>query len=480
MNTCQIECETAADCPEIPNVLFGTPLHWTCQEGLCIGVSCLSDADCLPDEACRGGQCAAPCMPFTASCDEPPACCEIDVCEPPGQYPPPGCCPGPEDCCLAGPCCDDPAGCCIDNRDACVDGYCMRQPEESRPPCEGDADCAWLCDGLVAQVGAVCVCRDSGVCGVVFEDTMCATAADCSFAQCPGDPEPPLQGADNYACTEGWCVWTGCNDDAECGGQGSCDGATGACAPACERDADCAGVADYLATYGMAAMPAECVEGTCRVVDLCEADTDCIRARAGRCVVPPGRSGHCVYGEPPCFSDADCPAWQKCRQNTCRHYFTDADPGSVGRACVEDDQCAARHMYQSILNSGPWPLEISMMQVDVPEACGRFCEQDAECREGMRCVSLPRGSALDELFTERTACLPEACTSFGGCAASLAACEVDAECPAGEACAWPVSQCPGVCMALDCGACRDWLADHTHHTCYGGDFEIDLQIIRPD
>jgi hypothetical protein len=85
---------------------------------------------------------------------------------------------------------------------ACEGGVCRYTG------CTGDAECA--------QKGAY-VCRDTaalllpGLDGVPTCVVACQAAADCAMPSAGAAFD-----ADNYACIEGGCVWTGCNSTAEC------------------------------------------------------------------------------------------------------------------------------------------------------------------------------------------------------------------------------------------------------------------------
>jgi hypothetical protein len=131
--------------------------------------------------------------------------------------------------------------------------------------CNDDAECMTLGDY---------VCRDGAA-----PPTMLAPVPACVRAcKVPGDCD--LGGgvaydADNYACPDGGCVYTGCNNDTECASLGNyvCrDLGTGIsfCQIACETAADCdlgAGAAYDADNY-------ECTDGVCHYIS-CYSTAEC-------------------------------------------------------------------------------------------------------------------------------------------------------------------------------------------------------------
>ena len=99
--------------------------------------------------------------------------------------------------------------------------------------------------------------------------TSCPPAADCDLGSAAYD-------ADNYACTGGVCIYTGCNNDAECQALQSghvCRSAQGTsmatCVKGCSTVADCGqGMAPYDADNYV------CVAGGC-VYTGCNSSTEC-------------------------------------------------------------------------------------------------------------------------------------------------------------------------------------------------------------
>jgi len=133
----------------------------------------------------------------------------------------------------------------------CSAGYCHYTG------CNGDGECQTLGNF---------VCRDTGY-GVLMCIGACGTTADCSTGQAPYD-------ADNYACTDGYCHYTGCNSDTECQALGNyvCrDLGWGPplCIMACGVAADCStGQLPYDAdNYA-------CTDGYCSYTG-CNSDTEC-------------------------------------------------------------------------------------------------------------------------------------------------------------------------------------------------------------
>jgi hypothetical protein len=78
---------------------------------------------------------------------------------------------------------------------ACVDGFCVYTG------CLSDAEC-------VAGFGAGWGCQLSAAIPVCL--ATCSSVSDC------GSSTTPAYSSDNYACTDGLCVYTGCHTTAEC------------------------------------------------------------------------------------------------------------------------------------------------------------------------------------------------------------------------------------------------------------------------
>jgi hypothetical protein len=167
--------------------------------------------------------------------------------------------------------------------------YCL-------PACASAGDCdlgagpAWDADNYLCDGGACkyqgcnsdsecmaqgnMVCRDSNdVLGLgsslscVFT---CATAADCDYGG------GPAYDGDNYACSNGGCIYTGCNSDSECMAQGNlvCHD-TGAglslCTYACTTPADC----DYGGGAAYDADNYSCLAGACEYQG-CNSTSECM------------------------------------------------------------------------------------------------------------------------------------------------------------------------------------------------------------
>lgn len=173
---CRIGCTAAADCATAGIALYDAS-HYRCDAGSCTWTGCASDEECRAafarsDYACRdvGGlpQCVDTCT-SSADCGSGTAAFDADNYE-------------------------------------CVAGACEYRG------CRDDAECA------ATFASAAYVCRraslpDTGLPIPTAERNCvlgCTSPADCATSSGAFD-------ADNYACnTEGACVYTGCNDDAEC------------------------------------------------------------------------------------------------------------------------------------------------------------------------------------------------------------------------------------------------------------------------
>jgi hypothetical protein len=159
--TCQLACTTPADCDQSSAPYDAD--NYTCPAGYCEYAGCNSDTECqtLGNYACRDIGAGVPLCITPCSV---PADCSM------GQLPYDG-----------------------DNY-TCPDGYCVYSG------CNSDAEC----QALVATY----VCRDMGY-GVDYCLPACTVPTDCDLGTAPND-------ADNYACPDGGCIYTGCNSDTEC------------------------------------------------------------------------------------------------------------------------------------------------------------------------------------------------------------------------------------------------------------------------
>lgn len=159
-DVCLPTCNSPNDCATPAAPAFDAD-NYTCDGGLCTYLGCHSDAECQPSGlVCR-----------------PDAFLTYDICVSPCQV--------PSDCDLGQPAYD------ADNYD-CVQGGCVYTG------CNDTAEC---------QASGDLVCHDFGFGAFCVEP--CGAPSDCGTGQ-------PAYDADNYACDEGICVYSGCNTDAEC------------------------------------------------------------------------------------------------------------------------------------------------------------------------------------------------------------------------------------------------------------------------
>ncbi len=134
---------------------------------------------------------------------------------------------------------------------SCGNGYCQYEG------CNSDAECQTLGNYR---------CRDMGG-SVPFCLPACGTVADCNLGTAPYD-------ADNYSCSNGVCVYQGCNSDSECMTIGNylCrDTGSGPpmCLAACNGVSECdMGSAPYdVDNYS-------CSNGVC-IYQGCNSDSEC-------------------------------------------------------------------------------------------------------------------------------------------------------------------------------------------------------------
>jgi hypothetical protein len=159
---CQHACSTPSDCDL--GILPNDADNYSCSQGYCHYLGCNSDPECqsIGNYLCRdtglGG----------------PSCVQA--------------------CTTAASCVVSGAGAAYD-----LDNYSCPQGSCQYLGCNSDPECQSL--------GSY-VCRDVGG-GVRFCMPACSSPASCSFGSLPND-------ADNYACTDGWCRYQGCNSDTEC------------------------------------------------------------------------------------------------------------------------------------------------------------------------------------------------------------------------------------------------------------------------
>ena len=157
-----------------------------------------------------------------------------------------------------------------DNYD-CKNGRCEYKG------CLSDAECDEIYGAVTAATGRVYRCNKNGAYGYPECTPVCSTAADCDlYGQGPSTEY--AYDFDNYKCESGFCVFTGCNSDAECetttySSDYKClpqeyEGKTlKICTISCKSAADCANSA-YPADFY------ECRNSQC-VTKNCESDEWC-------------------------------------------------------------------------------------------------------------------------------------------------------------------------------------------------------------
>ena len=181
--------------------------------------------------------------------------------------------PEPVPMCL--PPCSSAADCVIDNAGpyfdadnySCDNGGCMHTG------CNSDAECEGSIPGYV--------CRQSN-----GADTSYCVASCTNADQCAQPTAGPAYDADNYSCDDGGCVWTGCNSDSECAaslaGSACQDFGNGltACVLTCNAPADC--------DQGQLAFDSDnyaCTDGYCEYLG-CNSDSECMEFTDNVCVSP--------------------------------------------------------------------------------------------------------------------------------------------------------------------------------------------------
>lgn len=167
---CVAGCAVAADCATLPAGTIGDADNYTCDGGRCVWRGCLSTAECTATYASSEYVCEAA---FGAA---------VPTCWP--------------TCAVAADCANEASPLLGVDNFACDGGKCRWTGCNDTAECTaGNQSPDWRCDD---RGGDLPSCWPT-----------CATAADCATASAPYD-------ADNYACDDGLCVWTGCNTTAEC------------------------------------------------------------------------------------------------------------------------------------------------------------------------------------------------------------------------------------------------------------------------
>jgi len=353
--------------------------------GYCVQLRCLLDADCVAGSHCGffgqtgtdTGVCVADCGAGGACERAGQGCWDVDV-------------DGRDECMPAGtgagaigaPCtsiegCGGGAGgqCWIEASSGVVGGYCTKA-------CSDDDAC---------PEGSLCQGRGSNGAGACM--TACDEASDCPESQACFDRDR--------------------DDRAECGRRGV--GATPQNV-ACTSAAAC-GTGPRSLCLGGANFPSICTAE-------CASDDEC--TGASHCVMAEGRGvgfclPTCTVGGDPCPAGSGCVDFDVDGRDECGPSAFGAVP--LGERCTLASDCAAG---DGVFCGYP----------DL--VCTRFCEDDASCGSGGRCVR----AAADE-----TRICRRACTSDATCGAGMRCLDIDAsgqkECvvegsglsPVGGACA---------------------------------------------
>ena len=191
-----------------------------------------------------------------------------------------------------------------------------------RLPC-APVDCG--CDGLDE---ASCIAAESSRgCTPNYCPDSCSTAQ--SFAGCTNATESAVACGGN-----GGCAFTGCRDNADCGGPGG---------SVCLPPDTSGGICTCPAKAGVGCgSDADCGSGqVCDSVDCCGDDL-CIPACTGDASCATGQQcnsdGHCRTIR--CMSDNDCPAQFACMTTVCQRRSCSADAECGSGFCV-DGACYA-------------------------------------------------------------------------------------------------------------------------------------------
>lgn len=170
VDVCQLSCDVAADCATGAAGTIVDADNYACDLGRCTWLGCLSTTECTTTYNDPGYTCEA------AFGSDLPTCwptCDVAA-----------------DCAAASPILD------ADNY-ACDGGKCRWTGCNSTTECTDAYQTPdWRCE-------------ERGGTGFPTCWPTCTTASDCASASPPFD-------ADNYACDDGVCVYTGCNSTTEC------------------------------------------------------------------------------------------------------------------------------------------------------------------------------------------------------------------------------------------------------------------------
>ena len=164
---CVQSCTSNTDCD------LGTEAYdadnYDCKEGACVYTGCNSDEECS-----------------TSWADN--VCAEMDS--------------GPSYCATA---CETQADCDLGSAPYDADNYDCKQGACHYTGCNSDSECASMLDSYV--------CLEHPF-GIAYCVPGCDSNADCDLGSRAYD-------ADNYQCTSGGCMYSGCNSDEECQSLGS-------------------------------------------------------------------------------------------------------------------------------------------------------------------------------------------------------------------------------------------------------------------
>jgi hypothetical protein len=162
---CLQRCSTSADCGTPTSPAYDSD-NYACTDGFCVYSGCNSDTECVDSMGAGYGCSTATSIPYCTQ-----TCSTYADCGTPSS-----------------PAYDS------DNY-TCTGRFCVYSG------CNSDAEC-------VDSVGAGYRCNTTM--SIAYCTQSCSTYVDC------GTPASPAYDSDNYDCTGGFCVYSGCNSDAEC------------------------------------------------------------------------------------------------------------------------------------------------------------------------------------------------------------------------------------------------------------------------
>lgn len=341
----------------------------------------------------------------------------------------------------AGDFCRSVDDCVADEPLACLQNECVSMTCERSPGCPAGAAC-------VDRACQLPECADDEDCRrheLCFEGDcrgdVCRVKAECDTGEvCIGVPPqckpPPSR----------------CTSDAECLPDTFCKLPEGACEPRCTSDASCA-------------EGAYCDGDFCRL--LCISSSDCRAGDVcvdGRCVVDPCDDVSCPADTPfvdpstcacvGCLADSDCrqESQQRCSDaGDCLYCLLRAE---ATNACVEQglrlvDGCCAECALDRDCPDGTH-CEAGRCVIDDP----RECVVDADCPDPARCdlgwCVLPGSMTPCEIQTECPS--GEACYADGRCRAQSEVCEA---CPAPSRCVAEPGDDLGTCAGCSTTCATD-------------------------